>query len=148
MGPWCRRCGGPLERGGCASCGPRTFDERQADAARDRAAQVAAREAFVRTQVGEDVPPTFDALLDHLLPTRETTRRELRYARRAGAWRLELWVDGALTLDREVPPPVDVALGTLLQLRSSGEPEAPVLSSLAGLEVRRVAGGFVVVRDA
>lgn len=102
----------------------------------------------MRTQVGEDVPPTFDALLDHLLPTRETTRRELRYARRAGAWRLELWVDGALTLDREVPPPVDVALGTLLQLRSSGEPEAHVLSSLAGLEVRRVAGGFVVVRDA
>lgn len=73
MGRWCRRCGSPLDAGACPSCGGRTFDERQADAARDRAAQVDAREAFVRTQVGEDVPPTLDALLDHLLPTREAT---------------------------------------------------------------------------
>jgi len=74
--------------------------------------------------------------------------RELRYTRHAGAWRLELWTAGGIMLDEEVPPPVDVALGTLLYLRSAGEPEAHVLSSLAGLEVRRAATGFVVVRSA
>lgn len=101
----------------------------------------------MRTHVGADGPPTLDALLDHLLPIHGAPRRELRYTRRAGAWRLELWIDGARALEHEVPPPVDVALGTLLQLRSTGEPEARAVSSLAGLEVRRATEGFVVVRS-
>lgn len=121
---------------------------RQADATAARAAQVGAREAFVRAHVGDDVPPTLDALLDHLLPRTEGPRRELRYTRRASAWRLELWIDGALALDREVPPPVDGALGTVLHLRSRGAPEARLLSSIEALEVRRAADGFVLVRDA